>query len=445
MLSPLPANAPKHPPLLIAFSGGLDSTALLHFIAHDANLRVGGLRAIHIHHGLQTDAEQWAAHCQTFCDELQIPLTIARVEVERDSGHGLEAAARHARYRAIAGVLNEGEVLVTAHHRDDQAETFLLRALRASGPDGLAAMRAWRSFAKGWHWRPLLDTPRDELLHYAQTHQLQWIQDASNTNSDFDRNFLRNQIMPLLRQRWPQADAAFARSAALNAEAADLLTDGDAQALAAVATNDPRELSVPALLALPTARRSHVLRHWIENLKLPPRPGNGIERIETELLPAPDDAEARFDWSDTSIRRWRDLLRAEFTRAPLPAHWSQPWDGRLPLLLPTGGWLTLEGADAFPAPLYAHARRGGERITLPNRTHSSELKKLLQERGIPTWVREIMPLLSSAEGELLAAGDVIVSAQLDAWLKQHDARLVWKEAVNDETIFARHSRESGNP
>jgi tRNA(Ile)-lysidine synthase len=374
---------------------------------------------------LQADAEQWTQHCRKFCEELQIPLTIARVEVPRNSGQGLEAAARHARYRAIADVLNEGEALLTAHHRDDQAETFLLRALRASGPDGLAAMRPWRTFGKGWHWRPLLETPRAELLAYAQAHQLQWVEDASNANSHFSRNFLRNQIMPLLRQHWPQADAAFARSAVLTAEAADLLSDGDAQALIAAATADPHELSVPALLALPTARRSRVLRRWVEVLKLPPLPGNGIERIETELLPAPDDTEARFDWNNACIRRWRDLLRAEPTPTPLPPHWSQPWDGRLSLLLPTGGWLSLEGADAFSTSLHAHARRGGERITLPGRTHSSELKTLLQQRGIPTWTREIMPLLSNAEGELLAAGDMIVSARLEAWLSQHGARLAW--------------------
>ncbi|GAB2505358.1 tRNA lysidine(34) synthetase TilS [Pseudoxanthomonas sangjuensis] len=429
MLSPLPPEAPKHPPLLVAFSGGLDSTVLLHALAADASLRVGGLRAVHVHHGLQADADDWAAHCRRFCDALEIPLAALRVEVDRESGRGPEAAARHARYRAIADAMGEGEVLVTAHHRDDQAETFLLRALRASGPDGLAAMRPWRRFAGGWHWRPLLDTPRSELLDHAQRNRLSWIEDPSNADRDFDRNFLRNEVMPLLRQRWPQADAAFARSAALNAEAADLLAHEDAHALAAAATPDPHELSVPALLALPTARRSRVLRRWIDGLELPPLPANGIERIETEILPAPDDAEARFDWSGASIRRWRDLLRAEWTRTPLPPKWSQEWDGRLPLLLPDGGWLALEGADALPVPVRAHARRGGERIALPGRGHASELKKLLQERGVPTWTREVMPLLSTTDGELLAAGDAILSARLDTWLKERDARLVWREAA----------------
>ena len=423
MLLPSPPEAPTYPPLLAAFSGGLDSTVLLHQLANDPARRTGGLRAIHIHHGLQPNADDWAKHCQSFCDALKIPLDIVRVEVARDTGHGLEAAARHARYRAISDALAQDEVLVTAHHRDDQAETFLLRALRASGPDGLAAMRPWRRFAHGWHWRPLLATPRADLLIYAQTHGLEWIEDASNANSDFDRNFLRNDILPLIRQRWPQADAAFARSAALCADATDLLADEDANALAAAKTNDPHELSVPVLLALPAPRRARVLRRWIEQLKLPPLPANGTERIEAELLPARDDAEARFDWSDASVRRWRDRLRADTFSAPFPQDWQQEWDGRLPLVLPDGSWLALEGADALPFPVRVHARHGGERITLPSRTHSHELKKVLQERGVPTWGRETMPLLSTPDGELLAAGDEILSARLGAWMKQHDAVL----------------------
>jgi tRNA(Ile)-lysidine synthase len=423
MLPPLPTDAPKHPPLLVAFSGGLDSTVLLHQLASDPARRAESLRAIHIHHGLQPSADDWAAHCERFCIALEIPLDIVRVEVARDTGHGLEAAARHARYRAISDALAEDEVLVTAHHRDDQAETFLLRALRASGPDGLAAMRPWRRFARGWHWRPLLGVSREQLLAYARQHHLEWIEDASNASNDFDRNFLRNEVLPLLQQRWPQANTTFARSAALCADAADLLSDEDAKALTAAAAQDPHELSVPALFALPHARRARVLRRWIAQLKLPPLPANGIERIEAELLPARDDAEARFDWGGASVRRWRDRLRADVFPAPFPQDWKQDWDGRLPLVLPDGSWLALEGADALPAPVRVHARHGGERITLPGRMHSHELKKVLQERGMPTWAREAMPLLSTPEGELLAAGDEIISVRLDAWMKEHDAML----------------------
>src|SRR5690606_11245758 len=156
-----PADAPavSRGPLLVGFSGGLDSTVLLHRLARDGEWRARGLRAIHVHHGLHAEADAWAAHCARACARLDVPLDIARVRVERDGGQGLEAAARRARHAAFAEVLGSGAILVLAHHRDDQAETFLLRALRASGVDGLAAMRAWRRFGDGWLWRPLLERP----------------------------------------------------------------------------------------------------------------------------------------------------------------------------------------------------------------------------------------------------------------------------------------------
>ena len=336
---------------------------------------------------------------------------------------------RQARYAAIRDVLHPGEVLVTAHHRDDQAETFLLRALRASGPDGLASMRMWRPFAHGWHWRPLLQTPRSALLAYAQRHGLDWIEDPSNADTDFDRNFLRQRVLPLLRERWPQADAAFARSAELNAEASELLAAEDARALAPPATLDASTIPVPPLSALPVPRRARVLRRWIRQLGLPPLPSEGLVRIETELLATRTDAEARFDWHGATIRRWRDLLHASPLHPPLPSAWRQDWDGRLPLVLPDGGTLSLEGANALPSPLQAHARAGGERIVLPGRTHSTTLKNVLLDLGVPPWTRDKLPLLSTPAGELLAAGDLAYSAGFDAWLREYRARLVWRDAA----------------
>lgn len=424
MLPPLPAER-HHAPLLLAFSGGLDSTALLHRLASDPSFRGNNLRAVHVHHGLHAQADAWATHCQRFCDTLGVTLLVVRVDVARDSGEGLEAAARQARYAAIRDMLAPGEVLVTAHHRDDQAETFLLRALRASGPDGLAAMRDWRAFAHGWHWRPLLRTPRSALLAYAERHGLDWIEDPSNADADFDRNFLRQRVLPLLRERWPHADAAFARSAQLSAEASGLLAEADARALATAATLDARTLSVSALLALPAPRRSRVLRCWIRRLGLPPLPAEGLARIETELLPARADAEARFDWHGATIRRWRDLLHASVLHPALPAAWRQDWDGRLPLVLPEGSTLSLEGANALPSPVQAHARAGGERIVLPGRRHSTTLKNVLLDLGVPPWTRDVLPLLSTPAGELLAAGDLAYSAGFDAWLRELRARLVW--------------------
>ena len=408
--------------VLVGFSGGLDSSVLLHLLA-SADTRRAGLRAIHVHHGLHADADAWAAHCQQTCDALDVPLSIVRVEVDLASGLGLEGAARDARHRAFAEALGDDEILAVAHHRDDQAETFLLRALRGSGVDGLAAMRPWRAHANGWLWRPLLDLPREALLTYAREHYLRWLDDPANADLHFDRNFLRDQIFPLLRQRWPHASASLARSATLSAQASELLEAEDCSALQRAMVDDSA-LDIGALRLMPIERRARVLRRWIGGLGLPALPGHAIERVEALLL-ADGDAGTCFEWAGARIERWRTVLHAQRTREPLPRDWSGIWTGATPLILPTGDTLSLLGAASFDKPMRVHARQGGERILLPQRAHSHALKHVLQEQGMPPWHRERLPLVSAADGELLAAGDAILSAPMVDWLAAREARLHW--------------------
>lgn len=418
--------------LVVGCSGGLDSIALLHSLAASPEARQRNLRAVHVHHGLHADADAWAMHCQRVCTALDVALRIVHVDVPRTGGEGLEAAARRVRHAALQAELAENEVLALAHHRDDQAETFLLRALRGSGPDGLGAMRPWRRFGCGWLWRPLLHVPRAQLLAYAQRHGLQWIEDPGNADVAFDRNFLRHRVLPLLRERWPQADAALARSAGLSAQACGLLADQDASALAAVRSVDPKVVEVADLRSLPAARRARVLRRWIDELGLPPLPAQGVDRIETDLLRAAPDATAAFAWSNAVIRHWRGRLHADRQREPLPVDWQAEWNALDALVLPTGDTLALIAADdvvASGSPLVVHARRGGERIRLPGRSHSHTLKHVLQALGVPPWIRVRLPLLSDASGELLAAGDLVYSAKFEAWLREHNARLLWEKGV----------------
>ncbi|QNP40241.1 tRNA lysidine(34) synthetase TilS [Lysobacter solisilvae (ex Woo and Kim 2020)] len=411
--------------LVVGLSGGLDSVVLLHALAALPEVRQRGLRAVHVHHGLHADADAWQRYCEHACAQLQVALQSVRVAVVA-AGEGLEAAARHARHAVFADALAADEVLVLAHHRDDQAETFLLRALRGSGVDGLGAMRPWRRFAHGWLWRPLLDRRRDELHAYANAHGLQWVEDPSNADARFDRNFLRAQLLPLLRERWPHAEAGLAAAADLCAQADTLLAAEDARCLAMARTADAHVLARDALCALPAERRARVLRLWIRELALPPLPAEGIARIEAEILPARADAEPRFRWQRAEIRAWRDLLHAGQAQQPLAADWRQPWDGTTPLALPDGSRLSLSGSRGFETAVVVHARQGGERIVLPGRAHSHALKHVLQDLGIPAWVRERLPLLSDAAGELLAAADLAYSAGFDAWLRERGARLHWQ-------------------
>lgn len=412
-------------PLWVGLSGGLDSSALLHLLAQHPPARAAPLRAVHVHHGLHADADAWTQHCVRLCAALDVNLTVVAVSVARDAGGGIEAAARDARYAAFATTVADGDVLALGHHRDDQAESFLLRALRASGPGGLGAMRRWRPLGGAQVWRPLLGIARADLRAYAQSQGLVWIEDPSNGDTDLDRNFLRERVLPLLRERWPQAETSFARSAGLLADADALLVDGDATALAAVATADPACISASALQRLPPARRARVLRRWIAELQLPSLPRHGVERIEHDLLTARADAQARFAWQGVAVTRWRDLLHAGRQYAPLPADWRTKWDGRGPARLPDGGQLQLLGAAALPSPCVLQALGGSRRITLPRRSQSHALKQVLLDLGVPPWQRAHLPLLTSLEGEVLAAGDLVYAAEFDAWLGQQQARLVW--------------------
>jgi tRNA(Ile)-lysidine synthase len=418
-----PVNTRSAGALVVALSGGLDSSVLLHALATHPAARDRGLRALHVHHGLHADADGWQAHCERACAALDVPLAVARVHVEPE-GDGPEAAARRARHAAFEGALGHDDILVLAHHRDDQAETFLLRALRASGPDGLRAMRPWRACGRGWLWRPLLQTPRPALRAYAAAHGIDWIEDGSNADTAFDRNFLRARVMPLLRERWPQADALLARSAALSSDAAVLL-DADDAALLDAATAATRDvLDIETLRALAPQRRARVLRRWIASGGLPPLPADGVRRIDAELLPARNDAQARFDWHGASIRAWCGRLHAGRAVAPLDPAFDSAWNGRAPLQLPDGGLLAFTCDPGLPATTRVRARRGGERIRLPGRAHSHALKHVLQEMRVPPWVREHLPLLVDGD-EVLAAGDLVISQPLRALLDASGAALLW--------------------
>ncbi len=399
---------------LIAYSGGLDSTVLLHALARQASALAAPLAAVHIHHGLQAPADSWLDHCVAQCAALSIPCEALRVSVAHASGQGLEASARRARYQAIAGVMEPGDMLLTAHHQDDQAETLLLQLLRGSGVAGLASMAPIKTFAQGWHARPLLDFSRAQLNEYAVARQLSWIDDPSNFDISLERNHLRQRVMPLLHERNPAVAATLSRSARHFAEATELLGELAEIDLLATRGDETGTLSVSALLSLSRARQRNLLRHWIHTAGFPLPDTRNLQRICDEVLPAAPDSTPLVHWRGAEVRRYRDDLFIMMPLPPAPTVKTIPWDLKAPLHLPQGAGKLLirnkPGAGLASGRLLGRHvevrfRTGGERCCPARRRETHELKKLLQEQGIPPWERERLPLLF-VDGQLAQAGNL---------------------------------------
>jgi tRNA(Ile)-lysidine synthase len=389
----------------------MDSQVLLHAAAAVRDRLPPELRAVHLDHGLHPDAPQWADHCRASCTRLALPLEVLRLGVRPRRGESLEAAAREARYAALASLLESGDLLLTAHHRRDQAETLLLALMRGSGVRGLAAMSVVSPLGTGRLVRPLLDVRRAELAAYARRHGLGWVSDPSNQDLDRDRNFLRHRVLPVLVERWPAAEVALARTAGHCLEADHLIADLAAQTVAGLSGGRPATLSIRGLGRLDPALRRAVLRHWIaeRGFRLPDRKHLG--RILSEVMTARSDATPLVAWSGCEIRRHRDDL---FVLPPLPAvpgsevlRWSTAVL-RLPSDLGELRLLDSEGAEMDPKTVCAgglRVRFGVHGVSWWDQAsgHHRSLKKLFQEGGVPAWLRPYVPLVF-AQDALMGVG-----------------------------------------
>lgn len=399
----------------VAYSGGVDSHVLLHLLAQHRDRLPGPLGAVHIDHQLHGNSAAWARHCQAISAQFALPFVRLTVNAGPVRGESPEATARRARYRAWHDWLPANAVLMLAQHRDDQAETLLLQLLRGAGPRGLAGMPPLVDFANGYLARPLLAISRARILAYARQHELRWVEDPTNAESHFDRNFLRHDILPALRERWPGLSATLARAARHQSEQmqlADALAEHDLLACSARLANG---LTVDRLLTLPRARQGNLIRYWIRRQGLPVPGENILHRILDECLPCRPDANPRVHWPGCEIRRYRETLLAmpplSRVEQALAGHWLAGEDMYIESLDGVLGCDMQPGSGLHPrllqAALEIRVRRGGERVRPSARGQRHALKKLLQEKGIPSWERERLPLLYY-QGELAAVPGVCV-------------------------------------
>lgn len=419
--------------LLLGLSGGVDSVVLLHLLAQISPLYSWRLSALHVHHGISPQADAWAAFCGELCAQYSIPLQVDRVDIIPLRDMGIEAAARQLRHAALAR--QPADFIVLAHHRDDQAETLLLQLLRGAGVRGASAMpRLKLRHGAASLLRPLLDVERSELEGYARGHGLRWVEDESNEDVSYPRNFLRHRVLPVLAQRFPAYRATLARSARHFAEAAELL-DALAEQDAGAAMQGER-LDVAVLRQLSAARGKNLLRYFLAARAAPIPDSTRLAEMLRQLVAARADAQIRIVWQGWQLRCYR--AHAYAVPVPLPPReFSITWLGETEVLLPAShGVLHFEPAmgqgisreKLLQGPVQIRSRHGDVAIRPHAARPRRSLRNLLQEQGMPPWQRELLPLVYCGD-ELVCVPGVALAAGYQAQPGEPGILPSWRAAA----------------
>lgn len=387
--------------LLIAYSGGLDSHVVLHALATLPSSEGFQVRALYIDHGLQAIAKQWPQHCLAVCNALAINCDVIPLNLIIPEGESLEAVARKARYHAFAQQLQQDEVLITAHHQDDQAETVLIQLFRGAGVNGLAAMPSIKAFAKGVHVRPLLDQSRQALMQYAKHYALDYIDDPSNQEQCYDRNFLRHRIIPQLKNRWQSINEVLGRVTQHQAEAKHLLAEYLQQDMPLLKGRCHGTLSIQKLKQLSEARCKAVIRYFLAQKGFLAPSEKKLRHLLSDVLYAQPSATPCVQWQGVEVRRYQDDLYAMTPLSQHNAHQIIYWDITQPLCLPQLNKVLNSTQLHAIYPLLnkddptveVRFRQGGETLYQADRKRTKSLKKIFQEMRVPMWERDRIPLI----------------------------------------------------
>ena len=427
-LLPALQQAPAAKRYVVALSGGLDSVVLLHSLCA---LRAEGqltseISALHINHNLSPIAQQWQAFCQQICADWQVSLHTEAIEVSASGS--IETAARNSRYQAFRELLQADELLLMAHHLDDQTETVLFRLTRGAGAQGLAGIPAQRQLGSGRLLRPLLQYGRAKLAAYAAMHQLAWQEDESNSDQQHDRNYLRHQVLPQIEKRWPDYRQSWRKSLALLSENDDLQKQLGAIDLRD-ATTEMGGISVAVMQSLGSARQRNLLRCWLQQLGVRDPGWNTLHQFVSEFIPGVSRG-SKFALESCDVYQHQAQL---FAVQPLPepgleAQMLRLDDGAIDFSLNGNGRLRIEASQVegicpLPHALQVKYREGGESLKLKGRPQK-KLKQLLQESGMPPWQRQRVPLLF-ADAELVCVPGVGIAESYLAQSGQNGAQVVW--------------------
>ena len=422
---------------VVGFSGGADSTALLHALSKIHPQLDAPVSAVHINHGIHPDADHWQLQCENFCRQHGMDLICLKIDLKNRSGKGLEAEARHLRYEAISSLLNPADCLLTAHHADDQAETLLLNLMRGSGVDGLAGMPECRPLGSGVLQRPLLSFKNSALRNYLHENDIAWTEDPSNRHLDHDRNFVRHAVIPLLEQRWPEVSQRLLLTCEAMADARHLLERLADEYLGLNPGLCPFVLQItPQCQAHPELFKL-VVRRWLKRTDAPGIPAYKLDTFCDQVQQAENDHNISVRWGDWTLRWYKNKLWlhpcVEILPCPVVA-WPQEKTevdlgkdvGRLVLRTgtPTGNRPDT-GTRLFPDGEFSV----GGRVNLATSVislggHHKSLKNLFQSANIPPWLRDSIPLCT-LDSEIVAIGDWCFNERFASWLAEKGTRLNW--------------------
>ncbi len=395
---PILSAFPQAKKIWIACSGGMDSCVLLHLIFSNKEKIGQSLEIVYVDHGLQDESAEWGDFCRMQCSSYDLPFTQLNINETLPKGESVEAWAREKRYALITQIMNKGDLLFTAHHQDDQVETFFLQALRGAGPRGLSSMPLFKDITNGIHVRPLLNFCRNELLSYANENNLSWQEDLSNADTKFDRNYLRNNIIPVFENRWPAYRETISRLINHQQDCASLMNEVGLEDLKLVSHEN--KLRLDTLRSLSVTRQKNIIFAWLQELQLEMPGSKHINQIFSGLINSTSDSAPCVNWKDVEIRKYRTLLYASNKIKKDVDSIAYGWDLARPLKImdetliakmEIGSGLSKEKIKN--SKISVQYRHGGEKIKPNNNTHSKTVKQLFQEQGVLPWVRDRFPLV----------------------------------------------------
>ena len=446
----------------VALSGGLDSMALLTFaLPYLLKSYQPTIQIIHVHHGLSDYADEWAAHCQSVSDEMGLACHIEYVDVV-NAGKGIEAAARDARYKVFERYLSDGGVLLQGHHQNDQAETVLMRLLRGAGPEGLSGIPQQRPLSNGELFRPWLGLSRDLLEIEIQKYPVKWVEDDSNSDLQFDRNFLRHEILPLLESRWPNVLNSISRTAERSEQSHQHLLNWCEREIIGVLSEQyvaEQALELSLLSGFSLAQQRLLLRYWLDVLKVEHPSEKVFERIWSEVIPAEPDALPALRWGENHLRRFNGCLfylnkkavedtvyeyevflnktivhdQGVVTNKSKLLHQSCVGGRELHVMFRPAGQQTrakcLIGIPKHNESVKVRSRVGGESIILPGSTQNKALKKILQSKKLAPWRRGHIPLIYYGDtlvAVLLGSDDYLIADSVAAGIEDAAIEISWE-------------------